>query len=207
MSVIIIFSILVLIVSVVVHEVAHGYAAYRFGDMTAKYQGRLSFNPIRHIDPFGSIILPFIMALLPGNLILGWAKPVPINPYNFKRRKLGEFVTAFAGPLSNILIASFFILLIRFSGTIGMSDIFIQLSVLIVLINSILALFNLIPIPPLDGYRIVSLLLPQGSVEKFEIFAQRFGIFIVLFFVFIFWHPMFLTIISLIEFLTGVSVF
>jgi len=202
---IIIFSILVLIVSVVVHEVAHGYAAYRFGDMTAKYQGRLSFNPIRHIDPLGSIILPLIMALLPGNLILGWAKPVPINPYNFKRRKLGEFVTAFAGPLSNILIASCFIILIRLSDTIGMNDVFVMLSIVIVLINSVLALFNLIPIPPLDGYRIVSLLLPQDIIERFEMFAQRFGIFIVLFFVFIFWHPIFMTLIALLEFLTGVS--
>lgn len=203
----ILFSIIVLVFSVVVHEVAHGYSAYRFGDMTAKYQGRLTFNPIKHIDPFGSIILPLIMALLPGNLILGWAKPVPINPYNFKYRKLGEFVTAFAGPFSNILIAAVFILLIRFSGTLGLSEVFVSLSLVIIVINSILAFFNLIPIPPLDGYRIVALLLPQDSAERFEAFAQKFGIFLVLFFVFIFWHPMFLIIISLLELLTGMPIF
>lgn len=201
-----IFSLIVLVLSVVVHEVAHGYTAYLFGDLTAKYQGRLTFNPIKHIDPIGSIILPAIMALLPGGIILGWAKPVPINPYNFKRRKLGEFATAFAGPLSNILIAAVFIVLIRFADTLGMSAGFVQLSFVIVLINSVLAFFNLIPIPPLDGYRIVSILLPVTVVEKFELFAQRFGIFLVLFFVLFLWNPIFLTLLTLLEILTGIRI-
>jgi Zn-dependent protease len=206
MTTIVIFSLIVLIVSVVVHEVAHGYMAYLFGDMTAKYQGRLTFNPIKHIDPFGSIILPFIMSLLPGGLILGWAKPVPINPYNFTRRKLGEFMTAFAGPLSNILIASVFIVLIRFAGELGMSQSFVELSFAVVLINSVLAFFNLIPIPPLDGYRILSVLLPVHAVERFEYFAQRFGIFLVLFFVLFLWNPIFMMLLSLLEILTGLKV-
>lgn len=201
-----VFSIIVLIFSVVVHEVSHGYMAYRFGDLTAKYQGRLTFNPLKHIDPLGSIILPFIMALLPGGLILGWAKPVPINPYNFTKRKLGEFATAFAGPLSNIIIAAIFIMLIRFSGTLGVNTIFIQLSLIVVIINAVLAFFNLIPIPPLDGYRIASLILPQDTVEKFEYVSQRFGIFIVLFFVLFLWNPIFLVLMSLIEILTGVKI-
>lgn len=191
--------------SVVVHEVAHGYVAYRFGDLTAKYQGRLTFNPIKHIDPLGSIVLPLIMALLPGGLILGWAKPVPINPYNFTRRKLGEFATAFAGPLSNIIIAALFITLIRFSGILRMSPVFVELSLTIVIINSVLAFFNLIPIPPLDGYRIVSLLLPQKTVDKFEYVSQRFGIFIVLFFVLFLWNPIFMLLMSFIEILTGLN--
>jgi len=206
MSSIIIFSLIVLIMSVVVHEVSHGYMAYRFGDLTAKYAGRLTFNPLKHIDPVGSIILPIIMALLPGGLILGWAKPVPINPYNFTRRKLGEFATAFAGPLSNIIIAGIFIVLIRFSGTWGMSPVFIELSLVIVVINSVLAFFNLIPIPPLDGYRIVSLVLPQHTVERFEYFSQRFGIFIVLFFVLFLWNPIFMLLMSFIELLTGMQI-
>jgi Zn-dependent protease len=204
MTAISIFSIIVLIFSVVIHEVSHGYMAYRFGDLTAKYAGRLTFNPLKHIDPLGSIILPLIMSLLPGGLILGWAKPVPINPYNFTRRKLGEFATAFAGPLSNIIIASIFIVLIRFSGALNMSPVFIELSLVVVIINSVLAFFNLIPIPPLDGYRIVSLALPQNTVEKFEYFSQRFGIFIVLFFVLFLWNPIFLLLMSLIELLTGI---
>lgn len=206
MTAIAIFSIIVLVFSVVVHEVSHGYMAYRFGDLTAKYAGRLTFNPIKHIDPLGSIILPFIMSLLPGGLILGWAKPVPINPYNFTHRKLGEFATAFAGPLSNIIIAGIFIILIRFSSTLGMSSAFVELSLVIVVINAVLAFFNLIPIPPLDGYRIASLLLPQDAVEKFEYISQRFGIFIVLFFVLFLWNPIFMVLMAFIELLTGISV-
>ncbi len=206
MDAISIFSLIILILSIVVHEVAHGYSAYLFGDLTAKYQGRLTFNPIKHIDPFGSIILPFLMSLIPGGVILGWAKPVPINPYNFKRRRLGEFLTAFAGPLSNMLIAAIFIVLIRFAGPLGMSASFVQLSFVIVMINAILACFNLIPIPPLDGYRILSVFLPIRTVEKFEYFAQRFGMLIVLFFVLFLWNPIFLSLISLLEILTGITV-
>lgn len=205
MSAITVFSIIVLIFSVVIHEVSHGYMAYRFGDLTAKYAGRLTFNPFKHIDPIGSVILPIIMALLPGGLILGWAKPVPINPYNFTRRKLGEFATAFAGPLSNIIIAGIFITLIRFAGPLGMSAVFIQLCLIVVMINSVLAFFNLIPIPPLDGYRIAALLLPVHTAEKFEYFSQRFGIFIVLFFVLFLWNPIFLILMSFVQMLTGLN--
>lgn len=206
MTTIAIFSIIVLIFSVVVHEVAHGYMAYRFGDLTAKYAGRLTFNPIKHIDPLGSIILPFIMSLLPGGLILGWAKPVPINPHNFTRRKLGEFATAFAGPFSNIVIASVFILLIRFSDDFGMNSAFVELCLVVVMINAVLAFFNLIPIPPLDGYRIASLLLPEKTAEKFEYFSQRFGLLLVLFFVLFLWNPIFMVILSFIEILTGIQI-
>ena len=204
MTAIAIFSIIVLIFSVVIHEVAHGYAAYLFGDSTAQYQGRLTLNPIKHIDPVGSIILPFIMSLLPGGLILGWAKPVPYNPYNFKRRKLGEFATAFAGPLSNMIIASVFIVLVRMSPSLGFTSTFIELSFVIIMINAVLAFFNLIPLPPLDGYRITSLLLPTHLVERFEYVAQRFGLLLVLFFVLFLWNPIFMLIVKLIEFLTGV---
>jgi Zn-dependent protease len=207
MSLIIIFSIIILILSIVVHEVAHGYVADKFGDPTARYQGRLTFNPIKHIDPFGSIILPFIMALLPGGLILGWAKPVPINPYNFKRRKLGEFASAFAGPLSNIIIAFIFIGIIRLGIIYQFDSVFMQLSSVVVLINAVLAFFNLIPIPPLDGYRIVATLLPTHLSEKFEEIAQKFGIFFVLFFVLFFWGPLFLVLTHALNILTGIPYF
>ncbi|MEN9921492.1 MAG: hypothetical protein RLZZ517_470 [Candidatus Parcubacteria bacterium] len=206
MTAITIFSIIVLVFSVVVHEVSHGYIAYRFGDLTAKYQERLTFNPLKHIDPIGSIILPFIMSLLPGGLILGWAKPVPINPYNFKNRKLGEFATAFAGPLSNIFIASIFIVLVRLSGNLGLSSTFIELSLVVILINTVLACFNLMPVPPLDGYRIVALLLPQHLADRFEYFSQRFGLLIVLFFVLFLWDPIFMGVISVVELLVGIKI-
>jgi Zn-dependent protease len=206
MTALAIFSIIVLVFSVVVHEVAHGYMAYKFGDLTAKYAGRLTFNPIKHIDPLGSIILPFLMSLLPGGLILGWAKPVPINPYNFTRRKLGEFATAFAGPFSNIVIAGIFIILIRMSESLGMTSVFVELCLVVVMINAVLAFFNLIPIPPLDGYRIVSLLLPVHMAERFEYFSQRFGIFLVLFFVLFLWNPIFMIVISLLEVLIGIQI-
>jgi Zn-dependent protease len=128
---------------------------------------------------------------------------VPINPYNFTNRKWGEFATAFAGPLSNILIAGVFILIVRSAGALGLSAVFVQLCLVIILINSVLACFNLIPIPPLDGYRIFSLVLPQHAVEKFEQFAQRFGMFIVLFFVLFLWNPIFFALLGVLEFLTG----
>ncbi len=189
--------------SVVIHEVAHAYSAYKFGDLTAKYQGRLTFNPIKHIDPIGSIIVPLVLSLLPGGLILGWAKPIPINPYNFSKRKLGEFITTIAGPVSNMLIAGIFIVLVRSAGDIGLQSSFIELSLVIILINTVLACFNLMPIPPLDGYRIVSLLLPQHLADRFESISQRFGFLIVILFVLFLWDPIFMTIISLVELLLG----
>jgi len=145
-----IFSIAILIMSVVIHEVAHGYAALWLGDVTAKYAGRLTLNPIKHIDPLGSVILPFIMALLPGGFIFGWAKPVPYNPYNLKNQRWGELIVAAAGPISNIIIAIFFSILIRFSPVIGLPYSFIEISIVVVFINLILAFFNLMPIPPLE---------------------------------------------------------
>ncbi len=203
MTAITIFSIIVLVFSVVIHEVAHAYSAYKFGDLTAKYQGRLTFNPIKHIDPIGSIIVPLVLSLLPGGLILGWAKPIPINPYNFSKRKLGEFITTIAGPVSNMLIAGIFIVLVRSAGDIGLQSSFIELSLVIILINTVLACFNLMPIPPLDGYRIVSLLLPQHLADRFESISQRFGFLIVILFVLFLWDPIFMTIISLVELLLG----
>jgi len=102
------FLIAVLVMSVVIHEVAHGYAAYMQGDVTAKYQGRLTLNPIKHIDPLGSVILPGILLLLQTPFLFGWAKPVPYNPYNLSDQRWGELKVAIAGPLSNVAIALVF---------------------------------------------------------------------------------------------------
>jgi len=164
-----IFAIAVLVMSVVIHEVSHGWVAYILGDPAAKLAGRLTLNPIPHIDPVGSIIVPLVLSLLPGGIVFGWAKPVPYNPYNL-RVKNGPAYVAIAGPVSNFIIAIIFSLLIR-SG-LGVSLLGIQaLPILstIVLVNIMLGLFNLIPIPPLDGSTILFSFFPYRSkvIESF----------------------------------------
>jgi Zn-dependent protease len=201
------FSIIVLIFSVVIHEVAHGYTALLFGDSTAKNLGRLTLNPVKHISLFGSIILPALLVLLNSGIILGWAKPVPYNPYNLKNRKWGEFWVAAAGPLSNILIGTVFIILIRLAPLLGLSPVFVTLLFIIVLINFVLAFFNLIPIPPLDGSKILLSLLPFHLYDKFAIFMQRWGLFLVLIFIFFLWSPLFSLLLKFLFFVTGVSIF
>jgi Zn-dependent protease len=188
-----IFSIIVLLYSVIIHEIAHGYAALAQGDRTAEYEGRLTLNPIPHIDLVGTIILPILAFLLPGSFLFGWAKPVPFNPYNLKNQRWGEVIVAAAGPLSNILLALIFGLFIRFyliphgiaNGPVG------SLSQIVVLINVTLAIFNLVPIPPLDGSKIISGLLPQ-SFLRFRRSLEKFGyvgVFIFLIFIWQFFEP------------------
>ncbi|MFA5001047.1 MAG: site-2 protease family protein [Candidatus Paceibacterota bacterium] len=166
-----IFSLAILVVSVMVHELAHGWLAYILGDPTAKLAGRLTLNPIPHIDPIGSIIVPLVLSLLPGGIVFGWAKPVPYNPYNLKVKN-GPAYVALAGPASNFIIAIIFSLLIR-SG-LGVSLLgapALPILSTIVLINIMLGLFNLIPIPPLDGSTILFSFFPPRS-KFIEIFAR-----------------------------------
>lgn len=148
------FFLLVLIFSVVVHEVSHGLAALALGDPTAKYAGRLTLNPVKHIDPVGSIIVPLLCALLPGSLMFGWAKPVPVNPYNLKYGKWGDVIVSAAGPLSNIVIALASGLSLRF-----FADQIPQATggflLMICITNIVLALYNMIPVSPLDGSHIL----------------------------------------------------
>ncbi len=181
-----IFSILILIFSVVVHEVSHGYVAYLQGDNTAKFAGRLTLNPLKHLEWFGSFILP-IMSYFAGGFIIGWAKPVPFNPYNLRNQKWGEALVAIAGPLSNICIALFFGLLLRFGLIDTFGQAFFNIIAMIVFINLVLATFNLIPIPPLDGSKILFSLLPMGMQNVRE-FLERNGFFILIFFVFFLWQ-------------------
>lgn len=205
MEIPILFSILILVVSVVIHEVAHGYAALALGDVTAKYAGRLTLNPIKHIDPVGSILVPFIFALLPGNVILGWAKPVPYNPYNLRNKRWGELIVAVAGPASNILLALIFGLIIRFSPFLGLSLPFIQLAMVVVVINLILAFFNLIPVPPLDGSKILFALLPTETMLRVRSSFERYGFILILFIIFFAWNLMFPVIEFFTWVFTGVS--
>lgn len=201
-----IFSIIVLIFSVVIHEVAHGYTALFFGDQTAKNAGRLTLNPIKHIDLLGSIIIPLILVILPGNFILGWAKPVPYNPYNLKNRKWGEFWVAFAGPLSNLIIGVLFIFLIRISPLLNISSTALSLMLVIIIINFVLAFFNLVPVPPLDGSKILLNLLPFKYYSKILMLMQSWGLFFILAFIFLLWTPFFSLVLRMISLATGMNI-
>jgi Zn-dependent proteases len=172
-----IFSLIVLLFSVIIHELAHGYVAYSLGDPTAKYEGRLTLNPLKHLDFFGSIILPLLLFIVGSPFLFGWAKPVPINPYNFRDKKYGEIKVSIAGPASNLLLAIFFGLILRFipNGIIASDPGIATALGYIVAINIWLALFNLIPIPPLDGSWILFSFLPAG-MQNVKNFLRQYGV-------------------------------
>jgi Zn-dependent protease len=209
------FTILVLIVSVILHEVAHGYMANYLGDPTARLAGRLTLNPLPHIDPIGSILLPGILLLsqtvthVP--FLIGYAKPVPINPH-YLTGKYDEALTAFAGPGTNIVIALIFGLAIRFIGgpETALTDAFATITYL----NMVLALFNLIPIPPMDGSRVFAALLPGPvgrAYDNFRIGFERLGIvsstlIIMLVFYYVLSGPFSILLSYLFQLLTGVSI-
>lgn len=161
-----IYLIPVLLISFPIHELSHALVAYKLGDNTAKHAGRLTLNPLKHLDPFGTILL-----LIVG---FGWAKPVPINPLNFKNRREGMALTAIAGPVSNLLLAIISLLLFKYLETSNNSAVYIYFMTFLsymVYINVMLAIFNLIPINPLDGSRILALFLPQKlefALYKYE---------------------------------------
>ena len=184
---IVIFSLIVLLFSVIIHELAHGYVAESLGDPTAKYAGRLTLNPIKHLDPFGSIILPLLLFISTGGaFVIGWAKPVPINPYNFTDQKWGTLKVSAAGPATNLSLALFFGLLMRFvpMSIFNLAPGILELFSIIVSINILLAIFNLVPIPPLDGHWILFKFIPS-QYDNVKTFLQRYGIFILLLFILI----------------------
>ena len=166
--------------SLSVHEFSHGLAAYAVGDKTAKYSGRLSLNPLAHLDPFGAICL-----LLFG---FGWAKPVPVNPWNFKNKKGGMILTALAGPFSNFLLAFIAMVIytllggLRFSSAsfgFTLASVFYELAYYMIMINLGLGLFNLIPIPPLDGSKVLTAILPERTYFKLMDY-ERYGFIILI---------------------------
>jgi Zn-dependent protease len=154
-----IITIALVVLSIIFHEVAHGYMADALGDPTARYAGRLTVNPLPHVDPIGSVLIPGILALTHSPFLIGWAKPVPYNPYNLRNRRWGEALVGFAGPLTNILIAVVFGLCLRFFGDF-FSESTLKIIISLVYTNLVLAIFNLIPIPPLDGSKILASILP-----------------------------------------------
>lgn len=157
------FFLVILILSIIIHEIAHGYMADALGDPTARLAGRLTLNPIPHIDPLGSIILPAIMLLGSGGAFaFGWAKPVPYNPYNLRNFRVGTILVAVAGVTANFCIAIVFGLMIRYHDALGLvlGTPFVSMLGTIVFLNIILGVFNLIPFPPLDGSKVLFALLP-----------------------------------------------
>ncbi|MGC8981354.1 MAG: site-2 protease family protein [Minisyncoccia bacterium] len=182
--------IIAVLYSIIFHELAHGYVADFLGDYTPRYSGRLTLNPIMHLDPIGSIMLP-IFTFLTGGFIFGWAKPVPINPFNFKNPKRDMALVGIAGPLTNIVLAlilALFFKLLLFLNIPLNQDIFFT----IIRINLILAIFNLLPIPPLDGSRVFLSFLP---LEK-QIYLEQFGIIFIFIFIF-FAFPLIIKIVDL----------
>lgn len=200
-----IFQIAVLIMSVVVHEVSHGYAAYLLGDPTAKYEGRLTLNPLKHLDPFGSVVLPFLLYITHAGFIFGWARPVPYNPYNLKPGRWSEAKVALAGPASNIVIALIFGILMRFGVSGGWaSPAFIQITALIVFINILLAVFNLVPIPPLDGSKVLYAIFPE-KFSQLRQFFERYGLMLVIVFIFFLWQFIAPITLWLFQIVTGLA--
>lgn len=176
------FFLIILILSVIIHEIAHGYVAEMWGDPTARLAGRLTLNPMKHIDPLGSVILPALMYIgSSGNFMFGWAKPVPYNPYNLRNLKWGTVAVGLAGVFSNLLIAIIFGLIIRFADVLGImaGSPFYVILVSIVFVNVLLAVFNLIPFPPLDGARVLFAFLPYRFQYIHDYLEQNWLLFII----------------------------
>jgi Zn-dependent protease len=183
-----IFVIIVLILSIIMHEVAHGYAANALGDPTAKLAGRLTLNPIPHLDPIGSILIPGILAFTGTGVLFGWAKPVPYNPYNLKNQRWGEAIVAIAGVATNFILAIVFALIARYTSGAGLTA-FADFAKIIVLVNLSLGLFNLIPIPPFDGFTFLRGILPYRyslGFRRFEDTMRRGGILVLVLILFLF---------------------
>lgn len=207
-----IFYVVILIMSVVVHEFAHGYMAYLLGDNTARISGRLTLNPLKHLDPFGSVLLPLILVLSQAGFVIGWARPVPYNPNNLRNGRKGNIMVSIAGIVANLAIAILFGLLMRFAPEFGLplyaSDPsiihpFYKITSIIVITNLVLSLFNLIPIPPLDGSKILFSILPP-QLRHIQNFLEQWGMFILLFFVIFLWSQVAPLVYIAFSFITGI---
>jgi Zn-dependent protease len=200
----------VLILSVIAHEVAHGYAANSLGDPTARLAGRLTINPLPHIDVMGSIVIPALLVFSNSPILFGWAKPVPYNPYNLKNQRWGEMLVAVAGSATNISLAIIFGLLVRFGGVIGLDATMLLFAWYIGYINLFLGLFNLIPFPPLDGFTALRSALPwhlSGGLRRLEYQFRSAGvvslILFLLIFSYVFAAPFFSLVLWLFGLITG----
>ncbi len=207
-----ILSFVILIFSIIAHEVAHGYAADSLGDPTARLSGRLTLNPLPHIDLMGSIVIPALLIFSGSSMLFGWAKPVPYNPYNLKNHRWGEVLVAIAGSATNLLLAVIFGLIVRF-GAAALPATAIALAVDITFINLFLGLFNLIPFPPLDGFTVLRGALPwhlSSGLSRFEQRVHTAGVLSLILFLIIFSYlfvgPFFNFVLWLFGLITGSSI-
>lgn len=201
-----IFYFLVLICSIIVHEVAHGLAAEYEGDPTARNLGRITLNPLRHIDMLGSVILPLALIITNAGFVLGWAKPVPYNPDNLKHGDKSVAKVSIAGIVVNLSIAIVFGLLIRLSIATGyISHAFIDIGSIIVVVNIVLALFNAIPLAPLDGFRFLSAVLPYKAQSVMRT-IERYSLPLLLVFVLFGWKFVAPFAFTLFSFITGIRI-
>jgi Zn-dependent protease len=199
-----VFYIAVLVMSIVIHEVAHGFMAEYFGDKTARFAGRLTLNPIKHLDLFGSVLLPIVLVLSHSPFLFGWAKPVPYNPENLSNKKWGTIAVASAGVLSNFCIAIIFGIIIRFSFSMSLPEGFYTITSVIVLMNLALGIFNLVPIPPLDGSKILFSFLPARAFS-FILAYEQYSLIILLVFIVFFADYLAPILAFLFRFLTGLA--
>lgn len=203
-------SLVVLIFSIIAHEVAHGYAANSLGDPTARLSGRLTLNPLPHIDLMGSLVIPALLIFTGSPILFGWAKPVPYNQYNLRNQRWGEALVAVAGSATNILLAVLFGLLVRFGASLGLDPAALSLAATIAFVNLFLGLFNLIPFPPLDGFTALRAALPwrlSSGMMRFERQVRGAGILSLILFLIVFSYifagPFFNLVLWLFGLLTG----
>lgn len=197
------FFFLIIVPSAIIHEYAHGWAADQMGDPTARHAGRLTLNPIAHIDIWGTILMPIVLLIFSGgSFLFAYAKPVPYNPYNLSNQKWGPALVGLAGPAANFSVAVVFGLLVRFLEPSS----FTSLLAIIAYANILLMVFNLVPIPPLDGSKVLFALLPD-SMENLKINLERYGFIILLIFIFYFFSWITPVMSWIFRLITGYSLF
>ncbi|MDR3519701.1 MAG: site-2 protease family protein [Candidatus Pacebacteria bacterium] len=200
-----IFYIAILIMSIVIHEVSHGFMAESFGDDTARDAGRLTLNPISHLDIFGSILLPAVLVLTHAPFLFGWAKPVPYNPNNLSNRKWGTIAVAAAGVCANFVIAIIFGIILRLTAPLNLQPGFYTITSAIVIVNLALGIFNLVPIPPLDGSKILFSFFPDSiSLKIFR--HEQYSLLLLLVFIVFFSGYLYPILAFLFHLLTGLAI-
>ncbi|NLE74799.1 MAG: site-2 protease family protein [Actinobacteria bacterium] len=185
------FLLPVLLLSMMAHEVAHGFIAFKMGDPTAKHYGRLTANPLSHLDPVGTAM--FVITYLFGGFIFGWAKPVPVNPYYFRNRQTGMAIVGLAGPVTNFLIAVVLGVVLNFIHP-PVTSLFFRIMFMAFQVNIVLGVFNLIPLPPLDGSRVIGAFMPRDMYARW-VALDRYGIVFILLIFIVFRGP-FLTVLG-----------